>query len=223
MVAREKVCPGPPRSDIQNMQRMKDWTPDRDFGKADFTRHKKKAEPGPERDETDGAASGSVGSAEVVPATTDATAGRVVKSWRPPSIQHAAGRATEARGEGRPTAFERLSPAATGGAGVAGGPPVEKAASDDMSARMMGDLVLSRPADATELLRRWYWDRAQPASHARIHIVLRSIPREALVELYRFFTALERRQMHEIYSRDFAVAKSEILTARRQFMEALSG
>lgn len=92
-----------------------------------------------------------------------------------------------------------------------------------MSASMLGELVLSRTAEATELLRRWYWDRSNPSARSQIHIVLRSISKEALVELYRFFTALERRQMHEIYGESHTPARNEIMTARRQFMEALSG
>jgi hypothetical protein len=46
--------------------------------------------------------------------------------------------------------------------------------------------------------------------------------KETLVELYRCFTAMERRQMHEIFNTRRAVVKSEILGTRREFMEYLS-
>lgn len=99
-----------------------------------------------------------------------------------------------------------------------------KRAAADMSGEMLDELVIARPIEATDLLRRWYWQKPEGGTtpQTKIYIILHSMKKETLVELYRCFTATERRQMHEIFSKKRTVVKSEILSARGEFMERLS-
>ncbi|EHQ05892.1 hypothetical protein [Leptonema illini] len=99
-----------------------------------------------------------------------------------------------------------------------------KRAAADMSGEMLDELVIARPIEATDLLRRWYWQKPEGGTtpQTKIYIILHSMKKETLVELYRCFTAMERRQMHEIFSKKRTVVKSEILSARGEFMQRLS-
>lgn len=99
-----------------------------------------------------------------------------------------------------------------------------KRAAADMSGEMLDELVIARPIEATDLLRRWFWQKPEGGTtpQTKIYIILHSMKKETLVELYRCFTAMERRQMHEIFSKKRTVVKSEILSTRGEFMQRLS-
>jgi hypothetical protein len=182
------------------LNRMKEWKPQREFQKADFPLHPVK------------------GKQEAVQ-STDLKPGRVVKSRTPPSVtENNASLKKVPRMSSQPIRSEaKMQPAQK----TAGG---SEQAGVDLSGALLDELVLARPVESTDLLRRWYWQKPAGGTtpQTKIYIILHSMKKETLVELYRCFTAMERRQMHEIFNTRRAVVKSEILSTRREFMEYLS-
>lgn len=230
---------------------MKEWTPQRDFKKADFPVNREKGRATQGRSDAK--------AVRTVPQqTTDLKPGRVVKAWVPPSVQSVSEQATRpaaARTEALSPEAKRSGPERTAAspaprpAPPPGALPVKRAAPKlivpesreqakrraaeeaatkhaafDMSGALLDELVLSRPFETADLLRRWYWQKPSggTAPQTKIYIVLHSMTVETLVELYRCLTAMERRQMHEIYTRKQTVVRSDILAVRNEFMQTLA-
>lgn len=94
----------------------------------------------------------------------------------------------------------------------------------------LSELVGQDPRGATDLLRSWYWEksgRESPVKYVpprnRIHLILRSLTKEALLVLYEMMTPVERRQMEEIRKEPMHVNEREILKVRKYFMARLAG
>lgn len=194
---------------------MKEWRPEKDFGKADFAAGKKKPRP------TDRKAVNETAQ----PITTDALPGKTVRAWRPPAIGEVASESSEGGSAGtpEPQGFTPLRPIARLQPSTPQSEGAERATAD-LSGKVLEDLILARPRETADLLRRWYWEKPAKGTHphARIFILLHSMRNDLLVNLYGYFTALERRQMQEIYSSRRNVAKIEILQVRRLFMDSLA-
>ena len=193
---------------------MKEWKPQREFKKADFP-----ANPGERKQEKRLSAEKKAPLEPVI--TTDVKPGRVVKAWMPPSVAEPSQTSAQL-----PRTTPELFAPESGEQAVrrAAGEADTKRAAADMSKEMLDELVIARPIEATDLLRRWYWQKPEGGTtpQTKIYIILHSMKKETLVELYRCFTAMERRQMHEIFSKKRTVVKSEILSVRGEFMQRLS-
>ncbi|MBW7857576.1 MAG: hypothetical protein H3C43_04615 [Leptonema sp. (in: Bacteria)] len=218
---------------------MKEWVPNRDFKKADFGGSKK----------TDNSENIDDSKSQFkknptepkINITTDLTPDKVVKAWLPPSIDEVANKKNK-----RPPVIEKSSINPTNTKEIHKTTNTElqrsaqrtslpkiiepvdsrsnKSADSDMSGQLLDELIIARPIEATDLLRSWYWQKSSGGTtpQTKIYVILHSIRKDTLVELYGYFSALERRQMHEIFSKKRTVVKNEVLQARSEFMSKLS-
>lgn len=215
---------------------MKEWVPNREFKKADFSSSKKSDEAKNHSTSKDAASPVKQNPTPNEPITTDLTSKKVVKAWVPPSIDQVVTKKSK-----RTTAIEKsyIDPAnthelnnattaelqrsaqRTNAAPVTG---ASKQADTDISGHLLDELIIARPVETTDLLRNWYWQKSTGGTtpQTKIYVILHSIQKETLVEIYGYFSALERRQMQEIFTKKRTVTKSEILQARSEFMSKLS-
>jgi len=163
---------------------MKDWIPERDFKKADFTYNAKK------------------NVSEKVQSNT-----KIVKPYQFPKIEELNAKKNHHK-QMQNTISPKESPAGT------------KKSDRDQIKEMMEFLVKSNIQASADILRKWYWERNE-LTNKKIFVILRSLRKEVLVELFRFFTLIERQQFIEIYKKNYPLTTTEILTYRNQFIQFL--
>ncbi len=227
---------------------MKEWRPDRQFEKADFPVKKAGDEHGTTAKRSDSRKPSSGGARTAPnqpPEAQKAESSQPLKGWSVPklggghviaggSTKNKAGLGDSSQGkvqrrddagessvESSPVISTEASPG--GGAGEA---PQKK----DMTRVYLSQLVGQDPRAATDILRSWYWEkpgRESPVKYIpprnRIHLILRSLSKEALLALYEMMTPVERRQMEEIRKEPMHVNNREILKLRQYFMARMTG
>jgi len=199
---------------------MKEWQPDRDFKKADFPAQKEKESKksaGPTKPTPTPPVRKIAKPVE--PKTTDLKEGRTVKAWLPPSVSAEPVIKPKPSRSSRSASSPRLiEPESRKDKDDLN---ATRRASADMTGQLLDDLMLGDLNRSADLLRQWYWQKPQDVAHTKIYVILHSVTKETLVDLYGFFTAIERRQMHEIFATKRTVVRTDILTARNEFMQKL--
>ncbi|HBS06639.1 MAG TPA: hypothetical protein DEA96_16840 [Leptospiraceae bacterium] len=232
---------------------MKEWRPDRQFKKADFPVKKKGDEKDRTARQSDSHSSPpgrSRPGTEQPSEPKKAENQQPLKGWSVPKLGGghviAGGSSKSKPGSVEPADSPdsagtlRLSGEATSSslnsdsAGSAATTPAsgnrEAEQKKDMTRVYLSQLVGQDPRAATDILRSWYWEkpgRESPVKYIppknRIHLILRSLSKEALLALYEMMTPVERRQMEEIRKEPMHVNDREILKLRQYFMARMTG
>ncbi|MBI39028.1 MAG: hypothetical protein CMF59_05475 [Leptospiraceae bacterium] len=224
---------------------MKEWRPDRQFKKADFPLKKEEKSSGKDNPSTSKKASPSQSRppAQSAPEPDQGEGQPPLKGWSVPKL---GGGHVIAGGNSRskaasdvfrdtlPESEEGASASGKSGSVIPGGGSAEMgprgAEKKDMTRVYLSQLVGQDPRAATDILRNWYWEkpgRESPVKYIppknRIHLILRSLSKEALLALYEMMTPVERRQMEEIRKEPMHVNEREILKLRQYFMARMTG
>ncbi|GIX42522.1 MAG: hypothetical protein KatS3mg129_2255 [Leptospiraceae bacterium] len=95
-----------------------------------------------------------------------------------------------------------------------------KKSEKDQFKEMLEFFVSSNFENSINILRKWYWEQTEN-SHKKIYIILRSLNKEVLVQLFSFFTIKERMQFIEIYKKTYKISNTDIIIARKNFIDLL--
>lgn len=163
---------------------MKDWIPEREFKKADFTYNAKK------------------NVSEKIQSNA-----KIVKPYQFPRIEELNAKKNPSK-QLQNTSIPKETP-----------PGAKKSVRDQLK-EMMELLVKSNLQASADILRKWYWEKSEQ-TNKKIFVILRSLSKNMLIELFQFFTLMERQQLIEIYKKNYPLTTTEILTNRNQFIQFL--
>lgn len=171
---------------------MKEWKPAIDFKKADFWYNEKNQ------------------TSERKDQIKSDHSQKKVKKWIPPTITSLNTTSQKSKNN-----FQRVIPVPQKKQEIE--PIAVQKSSQDMTRMYINNTIVSHPILTIDILRKWYWEK-NPASYKKIFIILRSLSKEHLIHLLHYFTEIEKKQFIEIYKKNIKPDRSEILSARQEFI-----
>ncbi len=91
----------------------------------------------------------------------------------------------------------------------------------DMQKEYINSLFPSYAIKIADILRKWYWEK-NLNSTKKIYIILHSLHKENAIQLFQYFSMLEKKQFIEIYKRNFNIYPAEIMQARNEFIHFIT-
>lgn len=189
---------------------MKEWIPEADFQKADFSYNEKKKVSEytgikPEKQKTK--------QPDSLPEKKEyRQEEKKITKWMPPKLEDLnkektkSNKVTGAEKKGQGDLSEKKM-------------EVARVSNRDSYGEYMEGMIQEHLKETADVLKKWFW--ASPARHLDIFVILRSLKKETLVPLFQMLTIAERKQFWEIYKRNYRISQGEVLAARKRFLESL--
>lgn len=166
---------------------MKEWKPEQEFLKADFSynQDKKISESKKEKEQS-------------------YSQDKQVTKWQPPKIENLKSKQRMIN----KTNLESKENV------------IIKKSFSDYSRQYLERTIQSSFYQSMDILRNWYWKKSE-TYEKKIYIILRSISKELLKNLILSMNSTEKKEFIKIYQKNYKVSNTEILIARKEFLDLL--